>query len=116
MWYINPMTTIFDVISDPTRRRILDLLLQRPHSVGELVDALDISQPGVSKQLRLLREAGLVHVKQEAQTRWYHLNPAPLRELDRWLDAYKKSWSDRHGRLDEYLQRLQTQEKQNDDE
>lgn len=109
------MTTIFDVISDPTRRRILDLLLQRPHSVGELVEALDISQPGVSKQLRLLREAGLVHVEKEAQLRWYHLNPEPLQELDRWLDAYRKSWSERHRRLDAYLESLQTKEKANDD-
>ena len=109
------MTTIFDVIADPTRRRILDLLLQRPHSVGELVDALDISQPGVSKQLRLLREAGMVHVQREAQLRWYHLNPNPLKELDRWLDAYRDSWSERYSRLDDYLQILQEQEKENDD-
>ena len=109
------MTTIFDVISDPTRRRILDLLLQRPHSVGELVEALDISQPGVSKQLRLLREAGLVHVEKEAQLRWYHLNPEPLQELDRWLGAYRKSWSERHSRLDAYLETLQAKEKANDD-
>lgn len=108
------MITIFDVIADPTRRHILDLLLQRPHSVGELVDALGISQPGVSKQLRLLREAGLVYVQQEAQLRWYHLNPSPLKELDSWLDAYRRSWSDRYSRLDEYLQTLQTQEKEND--
>jgi DNA-binding transcriptional ArsR family regulator len=110
------MTTIFGVIADPTRRRILDLLLQRPHSVGELVDALDISQPGVSKQLRLLREARLVHVQQEAQLRWYHLNPEPLKELDRWLDAYRRSWSERYSRLDEYLQTLQAQEKENDND
>jgi len=110
------MTTIFDVITDPTRRRILDLLLQRPHSVGELVDALDISQPGVSKQLRLLREAGLVQVQKEAQVRWYHLTPEPLKELDSWLEAYRKSWSDRYSRLDGYLQTLQAQENENDDD
>jgi DNA-binding transcriptional ArsR family regulator len=110
------MTTIFDVISDPTRRRILDLLLQRPHSVGELVDALDISQPGVSKQLRLLREAGLVQVQQEGRLRWYRLNPVPLRELDRWLDAYRRSWSERHSRLDEYLRTLQNKENENVDD
>jgi DNA-binding transcriptional ArsR family regulator len=110
------MTTIFDVVADPTRRRILDLLLQRPHSVGELVDALDISQPGVSKQLRLLREMGLARVEQEAQTRWYHLNSAPLKELDQWLAAYRKSWSERYNRLDRYLQTLQVQEKENGDE
>lgn len=109
------MPTIFDVITDPTRRRILDLLRRRPHSVGELVDALDISQPGVSKQLRLLREAGLVFVEQEAQKRWYHLDPEPLKELDRWLESYRTMWSDRHDRLDHYLKWIQSQEKKNDD-
>ncbi len=110
------MITIFDVIADPTRRRILDLLCQRRHSVGELVDALDISQPGVSKQLRLLREAGLVYVEQEAQLRWYHLNPEPLKALDSWLESYRNLWSDRYSRLDAYLQTFQTQEKENDNE
>jgi DNA-binding transcriptional ArsR family regulator len=84
------MTTIFDVIADSTRRRILDLLRQRPHSVGELVDALDISQPGVSKQLRLLREAGLVYVEQEAQLRWYHLNPEPLKAARQLVGVISK--------------------------
>ena len=109
------MMTIFDVIADPTRRRILDLLRQRPYSVGELVEALDISQPGISKQLRLLRETGLVTVEKDAQRRWYHLNPEPLKELDSWLEAYRKSWSDRYSRLDAYLQTVQTKEKENDD-
>ncbi|MFL7837371.1 MAG: ArsR/SmtB family transcription factor [Candidatus Promineifilaceae bacterium] len=110
------MQTIFNVIADPTRRHILDLLRQRPHSVGELVDELQISQPGVSKQLRLLRESGLVHVQQQAQLRWYHLDPEPLQEVDTWLEAYRESWSERYGRLDAYLQKLQTQEKENNDE
>lgn len=109
------MTTIFDVITDPTRRQILDLLRQRPHSVGELVDALGISQPGVSKQLRLLREAGLVQVQKDAQTRWYHLNPEPLKELDTWLEAYRNLWSDRYSQLDEYLKTFQNKENENDD-
>jgi DNA-binding transcriptional ArsR family regulator len=110
------MTTIFDVIADPTRRQILDLLLQRPHTVGELVEAVGISQPGVSKQLRLLREAGLVRVQKEAQLRWYQLNPEPLAELDRWLEAYRNSWSERYSRLDAYLERLQTKENENDND
>lgn len=109
------MTTIFDIITDSTRRQILDLLRQRPHSVGELVDALGISQPGVSKQLRLLREAGLVSVQQQAQTRWYHLNPEPLKELDTWLEAYRNLWSDRYNQLDEYLKTFQNKENENDD-
>jgi DNA-binding transcriptional ArsR family regulator len=110
------MTTIYDVIADPTRRQILDLLLIRPHSVGELVDALAISQPGVSKQLRQLREAGLVHVEREAQLRWYHLNPEPLQELDSWLEAYRQKWAQRYNRLDSYLETIQRQEKEQGNE
>lgn len=102
--------TIFDVLADPTRRRILDLLRQRPHAVGELVEALDISQPGVSKQLRHLREADLVTVQRDAQLRLYHLAPEPLQELDRWLDPYRHAWSERYSRLDEYLQTVQSKE------
>ena len=108
------MTTIFDIITDSTRRQILDLLRQRPHTVGELVDALGISQPGVSKQLRLLREAGLVNVQKEAQLRWYHLNPDPLKELDTWLEAYRSLWSGRYSQLDAYLQTIQNKEIKND--
>lgn len=102
--------TIFNVLADPKRRQILDLLLQRPHSVGELVQALAISQPGVSKHLRILRDAELVRVEQEAQKRWYVLNPEPLEEVDRWLAAYRQSWSDRFDNLDNYLQKLQEEE------
>lgn len=109
------MTAIFDVITNPTRRQILDLLLEGPHSVNELVDAMDISQPGVSKQLRQLREAGLVKVQQEAQRRWYTLNAEPLKEVDRWLEGYRKTWSDRYERLDAYLQTIPNQEQENDD-
>ena len=108
------MTTIFDVIADPTRRRILDLLLQRPHLVGELVDQLEISQPGVSKQLRVLRDAGLVQVRQDAQRRWYVLRPEPLQEIEQWLATYRESWSERFDNLDEYLRKLQ-EEKQDHD-
>jgi DNA-binding transcriptional ArsR family regulator len=110
------MTTIFDVIADPTRRRILDLLRQRPHLVGELVAALDISQPGVSKQLRVLREAGLVEVRKDAQRRWYVLRPAPLQEIDHWLAAFKQSWSERFDNLDDYLRSLQQEQEQNNDD
>jgi DNA-binding transcriptional ArsR family regulator len=110
------MTTIFDVIADPTRRHILDLLLQRPHLVGELVEALDISQPGVSKQLRVLREAGLVHVRKDAQRHLYVLRPEPLQEIDQWLAAFKQSWSERFDNLDDYLRSLQDQEQDHDTE
>ncbi|MGB7340666.1 MAG: metalloregulator ArsR/SmtB family transcription factor [Phototrophicaceae bacterium] len=109
------MTTIFDIIADSTRRQILDRLRQRPHLVGELVEILDISQPGVSKQLRILRDVGLVHVKRDAQKRWYILQPEPLQELDAWLQDYRQLWSDRFDNLDDYLQQLD-QEEQNTDE
>ena len=73
------------MLVDPSRRRILDLLREREHLVGELVDDLGLSQPGVSKQLRVLREAGLVRARVDAQRRWYGLDPLPLSEVDRWL-------------------------------
>jgi DNA-binding transcriptional ArsR family regulator len=101
------MITIFDVIADPTRRRILDLLRERPRLVGELVDALAISQPGVSKQLRVLREAGLVRVQRDAQRRLYELQPEPLLEVDTWLSDYRQLWEARFDRLDDYLNELQ---------
>ncbi len=98
--------TTYEALADPTRRRILDLLLERPHLVGELVDALGISQPGVSKHLRVLREAGLVRVRQDAQRRWYELRPEPLTEIDRWLAAYRSLWEEKYGRLDGLLKEL----------
>jgi DNA-binding transcriptional ArsR family regulator len=110
------MTTVFDVIADPTRREILGKLLQRPHSVGELADELAISQPGVSKQLRLLREAGLVQYQRKAQVHWYYLEPEPLKELDSWLEAYRKLWSDRYDQLDDYLKTIQRKENETNDD
>lgn len=101
------MMTVYEALAEPARRRILDLLRQRPHLVGELVDDLGMSQPGVSRHLRVLREAGLVHVRQDAQRRWYELRPAPLAELDRWLAAYRDLLDERYTRLDGLLQKLQ---------
>jgi len=71
MWYTTAMMTIYEALAEPMRRRILDLLRERPRLVGELADLLKISQPGVSKHLRVLREVELVHVRQDAQRRWY---------------------------------------------
>ena len=109
------MQKIYEALADPKRRRILDLLRERPHLVGELTELLEISQPGVSKHLRVLRKAGLVKVRKDAQRRWYELRPEPLAELDAWLESYRHLWDDRFDRLDNYLQELQTKEK-NDDE
>lgn len=100
------MMTVYEALAEPMRRRILDLLRKRPHLVGELVEELGISQPGVSKHLRLLREAGLVSVRQDAQRRWYDLRPEGLAEIDRWLEAYRELLDERYGRLDELLQDL----------
>ena len=108
------MTSAFDALSDSTRRQILDWLLERPHTVGELVDQLGMSQPGVSKHLRVLREAGLVSVRKEAQRRWYELRTEPLEELDAWLESYRHLWDDRFDRLDDYLKKLQGKEQDDD--
>ena len=104
------MKTIFDALADPTRRQIMELLRERPHLVGELTEILEISQPGVSKHLRVLRKVGLVQVRKDAQRRWYELRPEPLVELDTWLDAYRHLWDGRFDRLDSYLKDLQTKE------
>jgi DNA-binding transcriptional ArsR family regulator len=94
---------VYDVLTDASRRRILDLLRERERSVGELVDDLGLSQPGVSKHLRVLREAGLVRVRVDAQRRWYGLDPAPLAEVDRWLAPYRRYWADRLDLLERHL-------------
>ncbi|MGN6359481.1 MAG: ArsR/SmtB family transcription factor [Thermomicrobiales bacterium] len=97
------MATTFAVLAEPTRRRILDLLRERERSVGELVTTLDLSQPGVSNHLRVLRAAGLVAVRQEAQRRWYTLDAAPLAEVDAWLQPYRRLWADRLDALERHL-------------
>jgi DNA-binding transcriptional ArsR family regulator len=104
------LMTVYEALVEPNRRQILDLLRERPRFVGELVDLLQISQPGVSKHLRVLRTAGLVRVRQEAQRRRYELRPEPLAEVDRWLAAYRDLLEERYSRLDELLDELQQQE------
>jgi DNA-binding transcriptional ArsR family regulator len=95
--------TTFDVLAEPTRRRILDLLLDRERPVGELVKRLKLSQPGVSKHLRVLREAGLVSVRTDAQRRIYGVRPDPLEEIAEWLEPYRKLWSERLDALERHL-------------
>lgn len=97
------MATSFQVLADPNRRRILDLLLERPRPVGELVERLGLSQPGTSKHLRALREAGLVRVRSRAQQRWYELRPEPLTEVDAWLQPYRRLWAARLDALERHL-------------
>ncbi|BCJ40433.1 transcriptional regulator [Actinoplanes ianthinogenes] len=86
---------VLEVLAEPARRRIVDALLTREASVGDLVGALGMSQPAVSKHLRVLREAGVVSVRAQAQQRIYRLEGAPFRALDAWLRPYRKLW-DRH--------------------
>src|SRR3954452_21244805 len=95
--------TTFDVLAEPTRRRILDLLLDRERPVGELVTELELSQPGVSKHLRVLREAGLVSGRTEAQRRVYGVRPEPLEEVAEWLEPYRRLWADRLDALERHL-------------
>lgn len=108
------METVYEALADPTRRHILDLLRERPRMVGELTELLGISQPGVSKQLRLLRKVGLVQARKDAQRRWYELRPEPLVEIDSWLAAYRPLWDLRFDRLENYLQELQAKESNDD--
>ena len=97
------MTAPFEVLAEPNRRQILDLLRTRERPVGELVAALRVSQPAVSKHLRVLRDAGMVDVRVDAQRRLYRVNPGPLRDLDAWLAPYRRMWS---GRLDDLERHL----------
>ncbi len=95
--------TTFEVLAEPTRRRILDLLLEGARPVGDLVAALGVSQPGVSKHLRVLREAGFVAVRQDAQRRIYEVRPEPLSEVDAWLAPYRRLWAGRLDALERHL-------------
>jgi DNA-binding transcriptional ArsR family regulator len=95
--------TSFEVLAEPNRRRILDLLLVEPRSVNDLVGLLGLTQPGTSKHLRVLRDAGLVQVRKDAQRRWYELRPEPLVEIDAWLEPYRRLWSGRLDALERHL-------------
>lgn len=94
---------MFDVLAEPNRRRILELLRRGERSVGDLVSALDVSQPGVSKHLRILRDAGLVDVRVDASRRLYRLRPEALQEIDAWLAPYRELWERRLDDLGDHL-------------
>jgi DNA-binding transcriptional ArsR family regulator len=99
------VATAFEVLAEPRRREILDLLRAGERPVSELVDQLGLTQPGVSKHLRVLREAGLVEVRQDAQRRWYRLCPEPLAEVDAWLAPYRRLWERHLDALERHLDR-----------
>jgi DNA-binding transcriptional ArsR family regulator len=95
---------IFEVIAEPHRRTVLDLLAERDRSAGELVGGLpSLSQPAVSRHLRVLREAGLVQVEPRGQQRIYSLRPEPLTELDAWVARYRRFWSSHLDDLETHL-------------
>ena len=98
---------VFDVLAEPNRRRILDLLRSEERSVGDLVAALAVSQPTVSKHLRVLRDAGLVDVRVDAQRRLYRVRPEPLRSIDEWLAPYREMWAERLDDLERHLDTME---------
>ncbi|SDO89179.1 DNA-binding transcriptional regulator, ArsR family [Pedococcus dokdonensis] len=89
------MDAVLQALADPSRRTVLAILRDRPATAGELADALPIARPGVSRHLRVLREAGLVTARQEAQRRIYTLRPEALVEVDEWLGDYRRLWQNR---------------------
>jgi DNA-binding transcriptional ArsR family regulator len=97
-------TTTFDVLAEPNRRRILDLLLEGPLPVGEVVERIGLTQPGTSKHLRVLRQAGLVRVRKDAQRRLYELRPEPLAEVSAWLEPYRRRWAHSLDALERHLE------------
>ncbi|MFN8019317.1 MAG: metalloregulator ArsR/SmtB family transcription factor [Acidimicrobiales bacterium] len=99
---------VLEVIAEPTRRRILEAVRTGERSVGELVEAVGMHQPGVSRHLRVLRDAGLVDVRKDAQRRLYRLRPEPLMELDAWLEPYRATWASRLDALERHLERTST--------
>ena len=105
---IGPMPAtlaVLEVIAEPTRRRILDAVREGERSVGELVEQVGMHQPGVSRHLKVLRDAGLVEVRRDAQRRLYRLRPEPLMELDAWLEPYRAEWAGRLDALEHHLKR-----------
>jgi DNA-binding transcriptional ArsR family regulator len=114
MWYIQLMDTVLQAISDESRRTLLAQLRKGPATVTQLASLLPIARPGVSRHLRVLREVGLVDVRNEAQRRIYSLRPEPLQELDEWLDGYRALWEQRLDALHTEVARGKRQGKRND--
>ena len=101
-----------EALADPTRRRIVELLAEGEHSAGEIASQFRTSRPGISRHLRVLREQGFVRTRAEAQRRLYSLDPAPLAELDDWLERYRSFWTNRLDALDTEIRRRRTTSKE----
>jgi DNA-binding transcriptional ArsR family regulator len=109
------MSTAFAVLAEPNRRKILDLLLVAERPVSDLVDAMAVSQPAVSKHLKILRQAGLVDVRTHAQQRIYRVRPEPLRAVDEWLQPYRRLWAARLDALERHLEAMDDDATDDDD-
>jgi DNA-binding transcriptional ArsR family regulator len=106
MEYIRTMESVFEIIAEPNRRAILTLLVSSQQSVGEIERQLRMPQPTVSKHLRVLREAGFVESTVDAQRRLYRLKPEPFRQVDAWLDPFRRFWSAHLDALERHLDRM----------
>lgn len=105
---------VFHALADPTRREILDLLRSGERPAGEVAQRFTVSRPAISRHLRVLRQAGLVTQRKEAQSRYYRLQPQALREVDRWLDAYRAYWGARLHDLKRYVEGAAVRAKENE--
>lgn len=100
----------FNAVAEPRRRRILDLLVHGEHPVNDIVDKLGLAQPQVSKHLRVLREVGLVDVREQGRQRVYRLNGRPLKPIHDWVRRFERTWNERFEALDEVLDELKRKE------
>ena len=105
---------VFNAVAEPRRREILDTLIAGEKAVGTIVDDLSMSQPQVSKHLRVLTEVGLVRSRAEGRRRLYSVEPAHLRPMHEWLAKYEQAWNERLDRMDDYLNELRRQESSSD--
>jgi DNA-binding transcriptional ArsR family regulator len=112
--YIKRVESVFEIIAEPNRRAILSLLVSSEQSVGEIERQLRMSQPAVSKHLRVLRDAGFVESTVDAQRRLYRLKPEPLREMDAWLAQFRRFWSAHVDALERHLDRMDDDRKGRD--
>ena len=101
-----PSDRVFGALANPTRREVLDLLLNGPRAVADIANHFDMARPSVSEHLRVLRESGLVEETKQGRFRYYSLSPAPLHELGRWLTPYERFWRDRMAAMGEVLDEL----------
>ncbi|USK36054.1 metalloregulator ArsR/SmtB family transcription factor [Bacillus sp. F19] len=105
------ITATLQALAEPNRQRIVELLRDGPHTVGEIAERLQLLQPQTSKHLRILSQSGLVEAEAAANRRIYKLRPQPFQDLEGWLNSFQRLWHDRFDRLDDYLQELKDSEK-----